>query len=124
MEHLAAGKRMAGTLFRALVLSFLVTTVILLALAFVMVKVQPESSQIRLAVLAVYAAATLVGGWYAGRKAERRKFLWGLLNGLLYFVLLTLASGIASQGIRSEPAHFMVVLALCAAGGMLGGMVS
>ena len=50
-----------------------------------------------------------------------RRFLWGLLLGLIYFLVLFLAGRILSGSWNPEA---MLPLALCAAGGMLGGMFS
>ncbi len=114
----------AGRILRALVLEYLVTVIVLLVLAFVMLKLQPDAGKVELLILAVYALSCLVGGWYAGHHAGQKKFLHGLAAGLLYFLLLFLISGLGEQGIQSEPAQTLLAGLLCAAGGMLGGMIS
>ena len=53
-----------------------------------------------------------------------RKFLWGLLTGILYFVLLLLISLGVYHSLQSEPVSLLTTFLLCAGGGMLGGMIA
>lgn len=124
MEGLMGKGKAAGTMLRALVLAYLVTTVILLALAFIMLKFQPDTGKTEIGILVTYVLSCFLGGWYAGRKAERRKFLWGLMTGLLYFLLLFLISGMGDRAAQTNMVQSLLSLALCAGGGMLGGMIS
>lgn len=114
----------AGRLLKALLISYLITTALLLLLAFVMLKLQPGRSQTELGILAVYVLSCIGGGWYAGHRAEQRKFLQGLLAGILYFALLFLISGLDDRAVQSDLAQGMLAFVLCAFGGMLGGMLS
>ncbi len=124
MEQLRMkGKRAAGML-AGLVLSCLATTVILLALAFVMLKLQPETGVIETAILVTYVLSCFIGGWYCGRKAQRRKFAWGMLLGVLYFLLLFLVSGMGDRTVQSGLLQSLTAFAVCAGGGMLGGMAA
>ena len=72
---------------------------------------------------AVYVLACFFGGLAAGKGGKKRKFLWGLLTGAIYFLVLFLLSwktGTERESIRS----FLLAAALCLGGGMLGGMIS
>lgn len=124
MERGIGMARGAGRILRALVLEYLITVIALLALAFAMLKLQPDAGKVELLILAVYALSCLVGGWYAGHSAGQKKFLHGLAAGVFYFLLLFLISGLGEQGIQSEPAQILLAGLLCSAGGMLGGMIS
>ena len=53
-----------------------------------------------------------------------KKFLWGLLAGILYFVLLLLISLGVYHSVQGELMNLLTTFLLCAGGGMLGGMVS
>ncbi len=124
MEQLTGKGRAAGTMLRALVLSYLVTTVILLALAFIMLKFQPDTGKTEIGILVTYVLSCFLGGWYAGRRGGRRKFLWGLATGLLYFLLLFVISGMGDRAVQTDLTRNFLSLLLCAGGGMLGGMIS
>lgn len=107
-----------------LVLSCLATTAILLVLAFVMLKLQPGTGTIETAILVTYAVSCFLGGLYCGRRAEQKKFVWGMLLGVLYFLLLFLISGMGDRTVQSGLVQSLTALAICAGGGMLGGMLA
>ena len=71
-----------------------------------------------------WGLSCFAGGWYAGKRAGKRKFLQGLLVGILYFALLFLISGMGEREIQSDLASGGLACLLCAAGGMLGGMLA
>lgn len=122
-ELIGKGKKM-GVVLRALVLSYFITTVLLLIAAFVMLKLQPDVKLVEAVVLGIYVCSCFGGGWYAGRKAERRKFLMGLFVGICYFALLFLISGLGERAIQSDVTQGLLAFVLCALGGMLGGIVT
>lgn len=121
----AFGKgKLAWILLKGLVLAGLVSMASLLILAFVMLKVQPDTEILEWGILFVYALSCFLGGLYSGRSIGRKKYLWGLAVGGLYFVLLFAVSGMSSQEAQIEPVRSLTALILCCVGGMLGGMVA
>lgn len=124
MERLFGTKRAAAVLLKSLVAAALVTAALLLALAFLLLKLQLGVQKTEIGILAVYVLSCLCGGWYCGRKMGRRKFLWGTAVGVLYFLLLLLVSGMSEQSFQSGLAQSAAAFVLCSGGGMLGGMVS
>ena len=118
------GGKGIGRLAVALVVAYLITVLALFGISFVMLKLQPDTGTTELLILAVYVLSCFAGGWYAGRRAGQRKFLQGLFVGLLYFVLLFLISGMGEREIQSDLASGELACLLCAAGGMLGGMLA
>ena len=59
-----------------------------------------------------------------GKLSGTRRFLWGLIAGVIYFALLILISFGIYHSIQSGAGSMATTLLLCAGGGMLGGMVS
>ncbi len=115
---------MAGAVLKALLTAYAVTAVILLALAFVLLKFQPDMQKLGAVILSCYVISCFLGGWLCGRKAGKRKFLWGLLTGALYFALLFLLSGMSSQVFPVDMVQILTAFVLCAGSGMAGGMIS
>lgn len=124
VEKINGKGRLASVLLKALVLASLISVGLLLVLAFVMLKLQPDTKVIELGIMVIYALSCLAGGWYSGRRMEKRKFLWGILLGALYFALLFLVSGMSKDGFQPEFLHSVIVCVVCCVGGMLGGMVA
>ncbi|MEI3199554.1 MAG: TIGR04086 family membrane protein [Lachnospiraceae bacterium] len=57
----------------------------------------------------------------ARKKAQSRKFLWGLLVGIVYFLILLVLSCINGSLSASQS---MIVLCICAGSGTVGGMLA
>ncbi len=96
---------------------------LLVILAFVLYKAGLGEKAVSIAVIAIYIVATVFGGWMSGKKMENRRFLWGALMGMGYFLVLTVVSLMAGGDI-SNGNTFVTTMILCAGGGMLGGMLS
>ena len=71
-----------------------------------------------------FVILTFSGGFVIGKLAGVRKFLWGLLLGVVYFVLLMLISLGIYHSLQSDLMNLGTTFLLCAGGGMLGGMIS
>lgn len=105
-----------------LLLSYILTAILLLVLAFLLYRFQIGGKAVALGVILIYLLSTFLGGFLAGKKAKSRKYLWGLALGGAYFLILaaiSLLTGCADGGVG-----FLTALLLCLGGGMLGGMVS
>lgn len=114
----------AGILVYGLLAAFILSVSFLLLLAFILLKFQWNTGKTEAAVLAIYAAACLCGGWIAGRKAGRKKYLFGLSVGILYFLLLLGMSMISTPEMQPDLIHRLLKFLLCAACGMFGGILA
>lgn len=77
-----------------------------------------------MAIIGIYIVATFFGGFMAGKHIENRKFLWGLLEGLLYFAILLIVSLIANHTLKDVTTNLTTAFLICGGSGMLGGMLS
>ena len=96
----------------------------LVILAFLLYKLNLGEKIVSAAIIVIYVAATLFGGFTTGRKMQNRRFLWGLLMGAAYFLVLAAVSFGVGKGDVHLGTSFLTTLVLCAGGGMLGGMLS
>lgn len=109
---------------KGLVFSYLITAVFLLILSVLLLNTGISTGIAGGIIIAVYILSPFAGGFYLGKKAEQKKFLWGLLFGVLYFVIFCLVSlAVNPPGLFSFPMILKVFL-LQALGGMAGGMLS
>lgn len=111
-------------LLKTLLFSYILTGVFLALLAFFLYKVGLTESVVSVAIIAIYVVATFFAGFVAGKKLKSRKFLWGLLMGSAYFLVLAAVSLVLKEPTGQLGDSVITTLVLCAAGGMLGGMVS
>lgn len=111
-------------LLKSLLFSYILTAGLLLLLAFFLYKMQLTEKPVSIAIIAIYVLSTLFAGFVTGKKMKTRKFLWGLVMGAAYFVVLALVSLAVAQSPGALGDSFFTTMVLCAGGGMLGGMLS
>ena len=109
---------------KSLLISYLLTAGLLLLLALFLYKFSLTEKIVSLCITGIYILVTFLAGFLAGKREGARKFLWGLLMGCLYFIILTLVSLIVNHGMGELSSGFFTTLVLCAGSGMLGGMLS
>lgn len=128
MEKRAAGKegieQAAVHMVKALLCAYVVTGIMLLVLTLLLYKMGLSEENVNAGIILTYVISTFSGGFVIGKLMRRRKFLWGLLAGVLYFVLLFLISLGVYHSLQGGMADMLTTFLLCAGGGMLGGMVS
>lgn len=103
---------------------FIVSGLLLLILALLLYKLEPGEAVIKVGIVVIYVIAGLFGGIFLGKIMREQKFLWGLVAGILYFVILFLVSAVVKGGLDMEPSRVFTTLILCGASGMAGGMIS
>ena len=108
----------------ALLIMYILSGILLLLLAFLLFKMELSEMFVKAAVIVIYVAAGLVGGIFVGKRLKDRKFLWGLLTGSIYFLLLVIFSAFFSRGFQIEIDKVITTWILCGASAMVGGMIS
>lgn len=111
-------------LLKSLLFSYILTGVFLAILSFLLYKLGLGEKVVAIAIIGIYVTATFFAGFVAGKKMQNRKFLWGLLEGVAYFLILAVISAFAGEEGVSFGKTFFTTFALCAGGGTLGGMLS
>ena len=64
------------------------------------------------------------GGRMAGNMAGKRRFLWGICFGIVYFAILIIVSAVFLPGGFAGAGRLLWAAAVCAVGGMAGGMTA
>lgn len=107
-----------------LLLSYLLTFVLLLAMAMAVYKLRLSDQMILGLTTAVYIAVTFLAGILIGHKMKRKKFFHGAFIGFLYFLILLLVSLFLSPEHALDLKKALRIFLLCTAAGMLGGMLA
>ena len=111
-------------LLKALLAGYVVTGILLMILALLLYKIDLDEQKVTVGIVATYVISTFVGGFIMGKLVEGQKFIWGLVLGVIYFLLLFAVSFAVNHQLQSNGTNLVTTLLLCAGGGMLGGMVS
>jgi putative membrane protein (TIGR04086 family) len=109
---------------KALLASYIVTGILLFAVTFFLYKFDWDEQMVTAGIIVIYVVSTFVGGFILGKIRRARKFLWGLVIGVLYFVLLFLISFGVYRNFDGNGTNVITTLLLCVGGGMLGGMLA
>ena len=128
MEKKTGGRRgieqRAADMLKSLLCAYIVTGILLLILTLLLYKAGLSEENINAGIILTYVISTFSGGFVIGKLTGARKFLWGLLLGVVYFLLLTLISLGIYHSLQSDLMDLTTTFLLCAGGGMLGGMIS
>ena len=109
---------------KALLAAYVVTGILLIILALALYKFELNEGAVTAGVTAVYLISTFTGGLVVGKLAKVMRFLWGIVMGILYFALLLLVTVGIYRTFHGSSTEILVTFALCAGGGMAGGMIS
>ena len=109
---------------KAILAAYVVTGILLIILALALYKFELNEGAVTAGVTAVYLISTFTGGLVVGKLAKVRRFLWGIVLGILYFALLLLVTVGIYRTFHGSSTEILVTFALCAGGGMAGGMIS
>lgn len=114
-------KKLAKEIGVAVGVSCVCTLLLLMMIAFLMLKAGWGESTVSKLMIVAYVLAPAVGGFLLGKKRKVNRFLWGLCVGVVYFfVYALLAVGMTDAAIANI---LWVAIPVCL-GGMAGGMLS
>lgn len=110
--------------FVKIVIPTVLTTLLLMCFfSFVMLNTNVTGKTMTIFIGIIYLISTFVMGVATGKVVKKRKFLWGMVAGTVYFAIILIIS--ASVG-NDDTTGFnpSVAALLCLLGGTLGGMFS
>lgn len=110
------------SVLKILLAMYFVTGILLLILSAMLYKMQLSESVVSIGIVVIYVASGFLGGFLSGKVMKKKKFLWGMIMGACYFLILMIGSIVFQKGINMELSRFFTTLILCTASGMIGGM--
>jgi len=108
----------------SLLAGYLVTLVGIFLLALCLFLFQITEEIVDIGIIVIYVASSLGTGFLAGKQLKTRKFLWGMLVGSVYYLILLIISIAGKQTLNVQSQELITTFLLCAGGGTLGGMIS
>lgn len=109
---------------KCMLMAYILTAGLLLLLAFMLYRFGLSEKVVSVCIIVIYIAVTFLAGLIAGKRAGKRRFLWGLAMGITYYVILVIVSLIVNRGAEAVAGNMLTVFFLCAGSGMMGGMLS
>lgn len=111
-------------ILKSLLASYIVTGLLLLALTFLVYRFKVDEQIVVGGIVIIYIISTFVGGLILGKLVGVRKFVWGIVIGGVYFLLLFAISYGVYREFSTNGLNAVTTAMLCMGGGMLGGMLS
>ena len=121
-------KNLTTVMVKSLILMYVISGFLLFLLALLLYNFELSEATVKIGIIVIYILSGFIGGIWSGKQMQDRKYLWGLINGGIYFVMLFLVAMIVRWGTgevtEMEPVRVLATLVLCAVSGMAGGMLS
>ena len=111
-------------MLKSLLASYIVTGLLLLVLTFLVYKFELDEQLVVAGIVAIYVVSTFMGGYIIGKLTGVKKFVWGMMIGAVYFILLYLISYGVYREFNTNGISAITTAILCIGGGTLGGMLS
>lgn len=111
-------------ILRSLLFSYAVTGIFLLLLAFLLFQFDLGEKPVSAGIVAVYILSCLLGGFMAGKIIRKDKYLWGILVGVFYYLLLITVSFAVKGKWDMSLMHAVTTFFMCLGAAALEGMLS
>lgn len=123
MERKKENETRISWFIKSLLAAYAVSCVMLFGLSFLLYKFDLSEQTVQIGIILTYILSAFVGGFFIGKKAKVRRFLWGMTVGILYFFFLACISfGVYRSSFQGM--EWLLAFLFCMAGGVAGGMMS
>lgn len=116
-------KRCIG-LLKCLVASYVITGIMLVMIAGGLYKFSLSENIIDIAIILAYCISSMAAGFLFAKGAGGRRFVWGALAGMMYFLVICAISVLVVKDFEIVSNSCITTLGICLISGMIGGMVS
>lgn len=110
-------------LLKCLMAAYLITGVLLLLVAGLLYKFSIGENIVDISIIVIYCVSSLLAGLFFSKGAANRRFLWGMLAGAAYFLVICAVSAVADPNFALVSNASITTLLICLGSGMLGGML-
>ena len=95
-----------------------------MGLTFLVYKFELDEQVVVGGIVSIYIISTFMGGFIIGKLTEVKKFLWGMIIGTIYVLLLFAISYGIYREFNTNGLNTISTNILCVGGGTLGGMLA
>ena len=85
------------SLLKALAVSYIITAILLLITAFLMYKLGLGDTVIHLSIIIIHGISVFLGGFLTGKMVKEQKYIWGLMLGVCYVLVIGIVSFIQTE---------------------------
>ena len=103
---------------------YVITVLGIVIVALLLLLFQISENMVDIGIIIIYVLSCLGAGFIVGKRTKARKFLWGMVSGIIYFLILLLVSFLMRHSMKNIGSDLATVLLICIGSGTLGGMIS
>lgn len=103
---------------------YVITVLGIVIVALLLLLFQISENMVDIGIIMIYVLSCLGSGLIVGKRTKARKFLWGMVSGIIYFLILLLVSFLMQHSMKNIGSDLATVLLICIGSGTLGGMIS
>ncbi|MGN0305260.1 MAG: TIGR04086 family membrane protein, partial [Lachnospiraceae bacterium] len=96
-----------------LLAGYLVTLMGLFILALLLLQFQLSSETIEIGILVLYLLSVFIAGFLVGKVKKTKKFLWGMAEGMAYYLVLLLLSVLVQKSLGADGRELFTAFCLC-----------
>lgn len=122
MKNVFGTERLVA-LLKCLIAAYLITGILLLAVAGVLYKFSISENIVDISIIVIYCVSSLLAGLFFSKGASSHRFIWGMLAGAAYFLIICAVSVVAEPDFMPLSNACITTLFICLGSGMLGGML-
>ncbi len=122
MKNVFGTERLVA-LLKCLMAAYLITGVMLVMVAGFLYKFSIGENVVDISIIVIYCISSLLAGLFFSKGASSRRFIWGMLAGAAYFLVICAVSVVADPGFVPVSNTCITTLLICLGSGMLGGMM-
>lgn len=109
---------------KSLLAAYIVTGILLLLLAMFLFHFYPDDRIASTGIVVIYSVACLLGGFISGKQFKKRKWLWGMITGKMYFLCITLVAFFQNSTMNESQSHGLKPLFLCTVSALIGALLA
>ncbi len=110
-------------LLKCLLAAYVMTGIMLALMALLLYKLQLSENTVEIGIIVVYVVSSLLAGLFFSKGARNRRFVWGMLAGAAYFLVICAVSFVMEPEFSFLSNSCLTTMAICIGSGMLGGML-
>lgn len=114
----------ALALLKCLIAAYVISAILLLAVAFLLYMADISEGFVTVCIILIYCISSMFAGFIYAKRAICRRFLWGLLAGAAYFVIICVVSAFLEPEFSLLSISGITTFFICTGSGMVGGMLS
>lgn len=122
MKNVFGTERLVA-LLKCLIAAYLITGILLLAVAGVLYKFSIGENIVDISIIVIHCVSSLLAGLFFSKGASSHRFIWGMLAGAAYFLIICAVSIVAEPDFMPLSNACITTLFICLGSGMLGGML-